>query len=206
MGDIKEVTKGFVDTQQTDRDDPRNYMSVTNESSAELLYTLYLKGEDVCLPENRDLLGLGAGMARAETALGEYFNSSKIMLVDRREIHQETSEKIERIQQDFLSYLNGIDGKRYGFITFFGGEPLLENMELKDLLEKCDKKIDKNGIIIISPIPCEWRYLDLKDIQNKGYKDISNFNNIESMNLILQKVHNSPPLYPNLSEVSNSGR
>ncbi len=200
-----EDTETFTGTQRVDLDDPRNHMSVTDESSAEWLHTLYLDREGIFLPENRDLLGLGAGIARAEIALGACLDSQRVTLVDKREIYSESSQNIERIKQDFLSYLNDKNGRRYGFITFFGGEPLLENMELNDLLKECSKKIDNDGIIVISPIPYEWSYFDFKDIRDNGYKDISNFG-IGSMTLILQKVHNSPPLYPNLSEVSNSGR
>lgn len=172
---------------QGDSFDPRDYKLVTNYGTALDIYNLFLNGEKTQLPENRDLLGLGAGIAEAEIALGGYINSEKITLVDKRSIATiDKFEKVERVKEDFVSYLNNGDNKRYGFITFFGAESLLENLELKKLLEECDKKISDDGIIIISPIPYEWRFINIKEVDKNGYKEISNLG-IESILLILQK-------------------
>lgn len=172
---------------QGDPFDPRDYKSVTHEGSALAIYSLYLNQESISLSENRDLLGLGAGIAEAEIALGGYINSEKITLVDKRSIATiDKFEKVERVKEDFVSYLNNGDNNKYGFITFFGAESLLENLELKKLLEECDKKISDDGIIIISPIPYEWRFIDTKEVDKNGYKEISNLG-IESILLVLQK-------------------
>jgi len=169
MGEIKGESENRPEILSLDL---TNY---STENTAPTIVNL-LDSKGVELPENRDLLGLGARFAVAEQDFAELWGSKKITLVDRHPVVHRylRREDAQIVIQDMFEFLEGKVDRQYGFIICLGVEYSLEAMKISfdNFLQKIDKWLVPRGLLILEPTAWDWLYReDIETMRKRGYVD-----------------------------------